>query len=210
MPKKPSPYTDLPLPSPPKRGLFELVNEDARLIEEQADALVAAGLSWEEAIEKAVSIIDELTTDKALAYAGFIRELNAEAEAIKAMCERNAARAKGKAALADRLKKRLLDLLPADFKAENENVSLAFVGRGFKVDDSSVKDISVLPEDVLRIIPAVAESKALDKGAAENKLKLIASEVANLPEEEREKAWAEKTVDLQGLKLVKIISVSIR
>ena len=209
-PKKASPYTPSPAPIPSRRGLFELVNEDSRLIEEAADELVKQGLSWEAAIEQAVAQVDQLTADKALSYAGFIRDLNAQADAIESVAERSLARVKSKRGLADRLKKRLLELLPPDFKAENEQVSLSFVGRGYKVDDSTVTSVKDLPKDILREIPARAQDWALDKDKAETALKLIQSEVENMPLDEALAIIKERSEALQGLKLVTVISVSIK
>ncbi len=219
----PAPKTKIVNPTAPapiisKRGLFELVNEDHRIIEEELDKLQAAGMSYEDAIEKAVEGVDQLTAKKALSYAGLILSLEAEGDMIDAVAKRNAARAKSKYSKAESLRSRLLMILPRDFTAENEQIKLSFRSNGLRVVDSTVGDVEKLPEALRRLQPA---AYSVNKDAAkEHLLKIQADAIAaadvHAPATDNArrdfiKAYIEKhTADLQGMHLVEGFSVSIK
>lgn len=202
-----------------KRGLFELVNEDARIIEEELDKLQAGGMSYEEAIEKAVEATDKMTAKKVLSYGALILALEAEAEMIAAVAKRTAARAAVKTNKAKWLRIRLLNLLPRDFTAENEHLKLSFRNNGFSVADSTVGDVKALPEALRRHQP---EAWTVNKDAAYDHLMKIIEQAktaaislgAAAPESEVEtfikKYVEENTKDLQGMHLVQGWSVSIK
>lgn len=151
--------------------LSTLVYDDMRIIEEQAALLEAEGLTYEAAIEAAVAKIESLTADKALSYARVITNLESTAEAIKEACKRQSARASAKANLADRLKKRMLELLPKDFKAEDAEISIRFQKNPAGVDDSGLTDIKAFRASYAEFVRVVPESLALDKNAVKAALK---------------------------------------
>lgn len=152
-------------------SLSTLVYEDNKLIEDEIEALVEKGIPYEQAVEQAVMKIDALTADKALSYARLIVNLESQADAIKAAALKQSARVKHKEGVAMRLKLRLLELLPQDFKAEADDITLRFQRNAPSLDDSKLPSAEKLREerpDLFREVPASFE---LDKKGALDLLK---------------------------------------
>ena len=140
-------------------SLFDLINDDAKLIEQTLDRLEAEGVPYEEAVERAVASVDQMTADKALSYARVILSMEAFAESAKERAKAMLARGGARQAVADRMRLRLLELLPRDFKAEDAEVKLRF--QPSKVlSDKDVKDVAVLSEQIVEVIP---ESRKVSK-----------------------------------------------
>lgn len=202
-----------------RRNLFELVNDDARIIEEEADQLVASGMSYEDAIVAAVEKADTLTADKVLAYGAKILEFEQEAALVDEIAKRHQARAKTIENTAKRLRERLLQLLPRDFKAKNSYLSVSFSPNPVKVDDKLVTDIAGLPAELRTEVPA---TWAINKDAAKEELiKRMEQLQARLVENSagmtgeqldiyRRTELEKVTQDLGGLRLVQGWRVSIK
>lgn len=152
-------------------SLETLVFEDARLIEEAVDRLQAQGMTYEDAIEAAVNEIDSMTADKALAYAKTIINLESSAASIKVFVDRQLARVSAKVNLANRLRQRMLDLLPVDFKAEDDQVRVRFQKNNPAVDDSKLLSVVTLKETRPDLVTTTPESYTLNKKAVLDALK---------------------------------------
>jgi hypothetical protein len=148
-------------------SLFQLVSEDAKLIEEELDRLEAEGVPYAEAVERATAHVDSMTAEKAVNYAKVILSLEAFEERTKERAKAMLARGAARAATAQRLRQRMLELLPPDFTAEDEEVRVKFSKSKF-VDTSRLTDVLALPVDVIRHIP---EDWQIDKTAAMKHLK---------------------------------------
>ncbi len=181
-----------------RRGLFELVNDDARIIEEEIDKLQAQGMSYEDAVEKAVMAVDALTDEKALAYGGLILELEAQAKAIEVKVKMQQARVISKQNQADRLRVRMIELLPKEFKAENENISVKFAATPAKLIDSMVMDVEALPEALRRVVP---ETYQIKKDEVKAELQRINDLIMAAPENERKALALDLMKDMQGMRL---------
>jgi hypothetical protein len=95
-------------------------------------------------------------------------------------------RARAYDALGERLRKRMLELLPEDFSAEDADLKVKFSSR-VVLDDSKLQSLENVPAEFVRVVP---ESKALDRVAA---LKAVKSGVV-----------------IEGLSLGKSTSVQIK
>ena len=204
----PKPQPVLPAPAPEsKRGLFELINEDYRIIEEEIDRLQAEGLDYPTAVEKATAIADNLTKDKVLRYAALTLNVEAMAEGYQKNALRLAQRQNRLTAFAERLRRRLAELLPEDFQAKDDYVGVKIGFTPLKVNDSAVLSVKDLPAEFVRVIP---ESYEVKKTEVKEHLKKFFEDLAKLPETEKKAAIEAEYKRLQGITLERSKTVTIR
>jgi hypothetical protein len=142
----------------PGVSLFHLITDDARLIEQMVDAAEENGVSREEATEQAVATMDLAVEAKVLSYCKLILTLEADASAAKELEKRMAAKRQAKENLAERLRARMVELLPKDYKAQDPEVTMAFK-KSTAVNDSKLttEQLEALPETMRRTVPAKLE-----------------------------------------------------
>lgn len=138
-------------------SLFDLTQNEVLVIEAEFEKAEAEGLDYAAAMERAIGNAEALTAEKVLNYACFIKNLEAESCAIELEIKRLQARKTIKDKKAQALEKRLLDLLPKDFKAEDARAKFQFRKNPASV---VVTDPTALPANCFRIIP---ESREPDK-----------------------------------------------
>lgn len=153
-------------------SLFDLTSDKFQheLLEKALELAEAGGLDQEEAMERALASVDNLTKDKVLAYATRIQQWEAEAEALKADEERQAKRRKARENMVKRLEQRLVELLPHDQTWEDTRAKVSF--RGYPVVE--VLDADKVPEQykvtetkTVTVLDVVALKRALKAGPVE-------------------------------------------
>ena len=129
--------------------LDELMEGSA--FEQFYDAAIAEGCSHIEAVERASSVTEELTTQKILGYALLVKNYEAEIEALSIEARKMQDRAKVKANKIEALKQRLEMFLPHDFRLEDARAVVSFRKNAPSV---LVEDESVIPQEFKKEIPA--------------------------------------------------------
>ncbi len=125
-------------------SLFELTSDSIQheLLEKALELAETTGLGQEEAMEKALASVENLTRDKTCAYALRILQWEAEATALENEEKRINKRRTARLKLIERLENRLVELLPHDQSYEDARVKVSF--RDFpKVE---VVDVAQIPD----------------------------------------------------------------
>lgn len=146
-------------------SLWDLTQDDGIQHELLEAALLLAeqnGEDQEQAMLTALASVDAMTTDKVCAYGCLILQWDAEAAAIKTEEARLAARRKARENMGERLKARLVELLPHDASFEDARVKLSF--RESK--RLHVLDAAAIPAQYLVEVPATSRPDALAIKAA--------------------------------------------
>ncbi len=190
-------------------SLFEIINDDAKTIEEALDYFEKEGVPYEEAIAKAVEFADGVTADKVLSYGKVISNLEAFAGNCQAAAAKMARRGQVRQNVATSLRARLEDLLDPEFEAEDAEMKINF-RKVTTLDDSKIDDVKTLPEVMVNHVKS-QESWSLDKTAAK---KFITNQIKDLgkkPDQAKVDALLEDIAEKnQGMTLKTRHSVQIK
>lgn len=114
-------------------SLFTLTQDEFSLLEAELAKAEEAGLPYDQAIQQAIQNVEGMTAAKVLGYCALIKNLEhqaslveAEERLVKAQVEALRARRTTKENKVEALKKRLIELLPKDFKAEDGRAKFSF------------------------------------------------------------------------------------
>lgn len=147
-------------------SLFDLTQNEVTLLEPLIERLQEEqGLSYEQAVEQAVSAIDNLTKEKVIGYAVVIKNWQAEAEAIEKEVTRLKQRQQAKENATERLKARMVELLDHTQKWEGPEARVSF--RRSESIDIQI-GLEHLPIDCIRTQP---ETKSADKAKLKELIK---------------------------------------